>query len=48
MSKLLKKDLTAEQIIKADKLIKGGLLTNTESEIVFFCEWDKKTFLTYG
>jgi hypothetical protein len=48
MIKLLKKDLTAEQIIKADKLIKGGLLMNTESELIFFCAWDKKTFLTYG
>lgn len=45
---ILKKELTTEQIIKADKLIKGGLLMSTESEIIFFCEWDKQTFLKYG
>lgn len=48
MSKLNKKELTFEQIVTADKLIKGGLAMNTEDNIIFFCEWDKQTFLTYG
>jgi hypothetical protein len=48
MSKISKKELSAEQKATAARLIKGGLAMASEDCIVFFCEWDKQTFLTYG
>lgn len=45
---LLKKDLSREQKAKAQILIKGELAHEDDESIIFFCEWDKNTFLKYG